>query len=44
VTAAAAPVVSGEEQRDLGSLVGLLVIDALGGGCSVDGETFRVSL
>jgi signal transduction histidine kinase len=44
VTAAAAPVVSGEEQRDLGSLVGLLVIGALGGACTVDGETFRVSL
>jgi signal transduction histidine kinase len=44
ITAAAAPVVSGEEQRDLGSLVGLLVIGALGGACAVEGETFRVSL
>jgi signal transduction histidine kinase len=44
VTAAAGPVVSGEQQRDLGSLVGLLVIGALGGSCALDGETFRVSL
>lgn len=44
VTAAAAPVVAGEEQRDLGALVAHLVIGALGGSCALDGEQLRVQL
>jgi len=44
VTEAAAPVVSGEQQRDLGALVGHLVVGALGGTCVLDGEHFRVTL
>ncbi|HZQ16537.1 MAG TPA: histidine kinase dimerization/phospho-acceptor domain-containing protein [Gaiellaceae bacterium] len=44
VTAEAAPVVSGEEIRDLGSLVAREVIEALGGSLELDGETLRVSL
>ena len=44
VTAAAAPVVIGEEIRDLGSLVARLVLEALGGSLELDGETLRVSL
>jgi len=44
VTPDAAPVVSGETIRDLGSLVGRAVIEALGGSCALEGETFRVRL
>jgi signal transduction histidine kinase len=44
VTAAAAPIVSGDEVRDLGSLVAVLVIDALGGAVELSGETLRVRL
>lgn len=44
VLPAAAKVVTGEEQRDLGSLVARLVIEALGGSLALDGETLRVSL
>jgi signal transduction histidine kinase len=44
VTADAAPVVTGETIRDLGSLVGCAVIEALGGSVALDGETLRVRL
>jgi signal transduction histidine kinase len=44
VTAAAAPVVVGAEQRDLGSLVAVAVIAALGGSVVLDGEALRVRL
>jgi signal transduction histidine kinase len=44
VTAAAAPVVTGEEVRDLGSLVGRSVIEALGGSIELADETLRVRL
>ena len=44
VTAAAAPVVTGVELKDLGSLVARLVIEELGGALELDGETLRVSL
>ena len=44
VTADAAPVVTGETMRDLGSLVARIVIEALGGSIELDGETLRVSL
>jgi signal transduction histidine kinase len=44
VTPDAAPVVTGETIRDLGSLVGRAVIEALGGSCTLVGETFRVRL
>jgi signal transduction histidine kinase len=40
----AGPVVLGEEQRDLGALVGRMVIEALGGSLALDGETLRVVL
>jgi signal transduction histidine kinase len=40
----AAPVVLGEEQRDLGAIVGRMVIEALGGSLALDGETLRVTL
>jgi signal transduction histidine kinase len=41
---AAAPVVSGESPRDLGSLVARMTIERLGGTLAVDGATFRVVL
>jgi signal transduction histidine kinase len=44
VTAGAAPVVTGETVRDLGSLVARIVIEELGGSIELDGETLRVSL
>ena len=44
VTPAAAPVVTGEDIRDLGSLVARLVIEELGGSLELDGETLRVRL
>jgi signal transduction histidine kinase len=44
VTAAAAPVVTGEDVRDLGSLVGCVVIETLGGSVELAGETLRVTL
>jgi signal transduction histidine kinase len=44
VTAAAAPVLTGEEVRDLGSIVARSVIEALGGSFELDGETLRVAL
>ena len=44
VTAEAAPVVTGESIRDLGSLVARIVIEELGGSLELDGETLRVRL
>ena len=44
VLPAAGPVVTGEEPRDLGSLVARLVIEALDGSLALDGETLRVTL
>jgi len=44
VRAAAAPVVTGEEIRDLGALVARAVIEALGGSFELAGETLRVTL
>ncbi len=44
LTAAAAPVVIGEDVRDLGALVARLAIDELGGSVALDGETLRVRL
>ena len=42
ITAAAAPVVLGDEERDLGSLVARLVIEELGGSLELSGETLLV--
>jgi signal transduction histidine kinase len=44
VTAAAAPIVTGEEVRDLGSLVAVSVITALGGSLELAGKSLRVRL
>ena len=44
VTAAAAPIVAGEEVRDLGALVAGAVIRALGGSLTLAGDTLRVRL
>jgi signal transduction histidine kinase len=44
VTAEAAPVVTGETIRDLGSIVGRAVIETLGGTFALEGETLRVRL
>ena len=44
VTPAAAPIVSGEEVRDLGSLVAVSVITALGGSLELAGDALRVRL
>jgi signal transduction histidine kinase len=44
VSAAAAPIVAGEELRDLGSLVARSVIEALGGSLELAGETLCVRL
>ena len=44
VTAEAAPVVTGESMRDLGSLVARTVIEELGGSLELAGETLRVRL
>lgn len=44
VTAAAAPVVLGEELRDLGSVVGRMLVEVLGGSVAVEGETLVVRL
>jgi hypothetical protein len=44
VSEAAAPVVTGEEPKDLGALVARLVIEELGGSFELDGETLRVLL
>jgi signal transduction histidine kinase len=44
VLPAAAPVVTGKEDRDLGSLVARIVIEALGGTLELDRETLHVAL
>ena len=44
ITPASAPVVLGEDLRDLGAAVAARVIRALGGSVEVDGETLRVVL
>jgi signal transduction histidine kinase len=44
ITATAAPVLLGEELKDLGSIVGRTAIEELGGSVAVDGETLRVEL
>jgi signal transduction histidine kinase len=44
ITPDAAPVVTGESIRDLGSLVARIVIEELGGSIELDGETLRVRL
>jgi len=44
VTADAAPVVVGDELKDLGALVARIVIEELGCTLELDGETLRVSL
>ena len=44
VTPAAAPVVTGEEVRDLGSLVAVSVLTALGGSLELAGDALRVRL
>jgi signal transduction histidine kinase len=44
ITADAAPVVTGESIRDLGSLIARMVIEELGGSLALDGETLRVRL
>jgi signal transduction histidine kinase len=44
ITADAAPVVTGEAVRDLGSLVARVVIEELGGSLELDGETLRIRL
>jgi len=44
VTADAAPVVTGESMRDLGSVVARAVIEELGGSLELVGETLRVRL
>jgi len=42
VTAAAAPIVMGEELRDFGALVARLVLEALGVSLELEGETLRL--
>ncbi len=42
VVEAAAPVVLGDEIRDLGALVARIVIEQLGGSLALAGETLRV--
>ena len=44
VTAAAAPVVLGEDLRDLGAAVAVRLVGRLGGSVSVDGETVTIRL
>jgi signal transduction histidine kinase len=44
VTASSAPVVLGQELRDLGAAVAVLVVRALGGSVELDGETLTVKL
>jgi signal transduction histidine kinase len=44
VSEAAAPVVTADDQKDLGALVARLVVEELGGGLELDGETLRVRL
>ena len=44
ITPASAPVVLGEDLRDLGAAVAVLLVRALGGTISLDGETLHVGL
>ena len=44
ISADAAPVVTGESVRDLGSIVARMVIEELGGSLRLDGETLHVRL
>ncbi len=44
ITEDAAPIVLGEEQRDLGAAVAVMLIRALGGEAAVDGERLTVML
>jgi signal transduction histidine kinase len=44
VREAAAPVVTGADQKDFGALVARLVLEELGGGLELDSETLRVRL
>jgi signal transduction histidine kinase len=44
ITAASAPVVLGEDLRDLGAAVAVRVVRARGGGVELDGETLRIRL
>ena len=44
VTASSAPVVLGEDLRDLGAAVAVRVVRALGGSVTLDGETLTVKL
>jgi signal transduction histidine kinase len=44
VTASSAPVVLGDELRDLGAAVAVRVVEALGGSVDLDGETLTVRL
>ena len=44
ITPASAPVVLGEDLRDLGAAVAVLLVRTLGGSVDLDGETLRVCL
>jgi signal transduction histidine kinase len=44
VTAASAPVVLGEDLRDLGAAVAVRLVRRLGGSVAIDGETVRIQL
>jgi signal transduction histidine kinase len=44
ITDAAAPVVLGEEEKDLGALIARLVIEELGGSLELDGEALLVRI
>ena len=44
ITAASAPVVLGEDIRDLGAAVAVLLVRTLGGVVEIDGDTLRVRL
>ena len=44
VTASSAPVVLGEDLRDLGAAVAVRVVDALGGSLALDGDTLTITL
>jgi hypothetical protein len=44
VTASAAPIVLGEEQRDLGAAVAVMLLRSLGGKVALDGEQLTVTL
>jgi hypothetical protein len=44
VTAASAPVVLGEDLRDLGAAVAVLLVRRLGGSVTVAAETLTISL